>query len=111
MVEYITYQGKQLPVRISFLAINNSEKDLKKMKKELKAQGDEPTELDYLEPLLYHSLIAGHYAEKRVFDIKRDEVQYILDECLMEFADLAKKFSSKEGAKSANPMQKKSKKG
>ena len=86
MVEYITYKGDKYPVRISYYA-------LKKVKEETgKALENIEDDITLLEPLLFYSLEAGHKAANKNFTVRREEVEFMLDECWIEFVESIKKF-------------------
>jgi len=84
MIEYITYENKQYPVRISFSA-------LKRAKMETGRDLDQ-FDMEYMEPLLYFGLIAGCKADGRTMPFKREDIEYVLDECLAEFVGMLPKF-------------------
>jgi len=79
MVDYITYEGKQLPVKISFSALNAFEKETGLTMSQI---GEE---LKNHEIILWHALRAGHYKAKEELTIKREDVEWILDECLGQY--------------------------
>jgi len=87
-VDYITYKDKKYPVRISFTA-------LVKLKKETGKDFESEFELELLEPLLWFSLQSGYQAEGRIFDIKREDVEWMLDECLYEFVRIIPLFMAR----------------
>jgi len=79
MVDYLNYDGKKLPIKISFSALNAFEKEtgltMSKIGEELKNH----------EIILWYALKAGHYKAKEEFKIEREEVEWILDECLGQY--------------------------
>lgn len=79
IVQYISYRDEKWPVRISYYA-------LKKFQEETGKDIDElDRDLTLLEPLLWYALIAGHQAEKKPMTLKREDMEFILDESLDEF--------------------------
>ena len=78
-VKTISYKGEQWPVRISYYAIKKFQEDTKKDISEL------DSDLTLLETLLWYGFIAGHTAEGKPMTLKRDEMEYVLDESLDEF--------------------------
>jgi len=82
MVAYLKYKDVEHPIRISYYAIKQFEKDTGKSIDIL----DE--KLEYLETLLWFGLIAGHRVEDKEMTLKRDEMEFMLDECLREFNEL-----------------------
>ena len=102
MVKYITYQDKKYPVRVSFLA-------LQKTQDEIGSEiftGDN-FNLKALIPLLYYSLDAGHHMERKIFEVKRDEIPYMLDECFKEFVQIVTESSGTDNEGKANEGKKK----
>jgi hypothetical protein len=89
MVEYITIHDKKYPVRIGYYV-------MKKVKEET---GESLSEIfktkDSLDPIhetiLYAALQVGAFAEKQELDLKREDMEMILDLC---FTDYMKAFSS-----------------
>lgn len=87
VVKYITFKGEQWPVRISYYAIKKFQEETKKDIAEI------DRDISLLEVLLWHGLIAGHMAEARPMILKREDVEFILDESMSEFNDIiAKSF-------------------
>lgn len=77
--EKITYKGEKWPVRISYYAIKQFTKDT----------GVDIRDIDkdvaYLEVLLWYGLVAGCNAESKELTIKREEMEFMLDESMGEF--------------------------
>ena len=86
MVEYIAYKDDKYPIRISYYA-------LKMVKQETgKALDNLEEDITLLEPLLFYSLAAGHKAEGKNFTVNREEIEFMLDECWLDFVELIKNF-------------------
>lgn len=87
MVDYIHYKGEQYPIRIAYSAA-------KRFKAETKKDFDEllKDDLSALEIILWYGLISGHVAENKELTLKRDEMEYILDESLEEFTRILSGF-------------------
>jgi hypothetical protein len=86
MVHYLDYLGEKLPVRITFRVQESIqiETGIDVEDKEVVAKAG----LTLLIPILYYALKAGFKADKKVFDIKREDEEYlrdILDECAADF--------------------------
>ena len=81
MVEYITYKGLKYPVRISFSALKHLKQETGKDVSEMSFTSD----LQYIEILLWYGLVSGHQAESKPLELKREDVEFILDESLSEF--------------------------
>jgi hypothetical protein len=90
MVKYITYKTRQLPVRLSYRAIKGMQKEGASFKKNV-----ETMEPEFLETMLYLGLVSGHKAEDKELPYKKEDMEDILDECLMEFLGLIKEFFPK----------------
>ena len=63
----------------------------------------ESFEFENLEPLLFHSLVAGHKFEKKQMPFERDEVEFVLDECLSDFIKMIPEFFAEIKFKDMNP--------
>ena len=87
MVKYINVNKEKLPVCVSYYALAKLKEETGKGLGEWK-DGD----IGYLEPLLFYALESGYRAEKKNFEIKRDEVAFMLDECWMQFDHLIIEF-------------------
>ena len=85
-VKYLTYNGEKWPIRISYYAIKKFEEETKKSISEI------DTDIGLLEILLWYGLIAGHTAEKRPMTLKKEEMEFILDESMTEFNELILSF-------------------
>jgi len=88
MIEYIKYGGKKYPVRISTYAMKMFQKETEKNIADLM----EVQDIALYEPLLYYSMVAGAKAEGAELDIKREDIEWVLDECFIEFVRLIPKF-------------------
>lgn len=84
--EKITYKGEQWPVRISYYAIKQFTKDTGVDIRDI------DKDVSYLETLLWFGLIAGCNAESKELTLKREEMEFILDESMNEFNDAIMKF-------------------
>ena len=84
-VEYITYQGEKLPVKLGYYT-------LKMMQSEHKINISEANELELYEPMLFYALKQGHKVEHKQFKYKMTDMVDILDDCFFEFVDLIPKF-------------------
>ena len=78
-MRFINYQGKKLPLNVSWYAIKNFKNDTGV---DLQQVDDKP---EYLEILLYYSLKSGHRIEKIQFDYTMEDMENILDESMMAF--------------------------
>ncbi len=74
MVEFLTYQGEKYPFRINYYAINMAQKELGLTLTEL----DES--LDAQQTVLWYALQAGHHIAKKEFNLKKEDMIWMLDE-------------------------------
>jgi hypothetical protein len=88
MIEYIKYKEKKYPVRISTYAMKMFQKETEKSIDDLMDIND----IALYEPLLYYSMIAGAKAEGVELDIPKEDIEWVLDECFVEFIRLIPKF-------------------
>lgn len=104
MVKYITYQEKQLPIRITFNTLYKAGAE----------SGKDFTEdfmhYELFEPLLWYSLRAGHYATGQKLEYKRDDMEFMLDDCLQNFIKLIPEFFPEAEKQGAGPLPEKVKK-
>ncbi len=88
MVDYISYKGEKYPVRMAYSALQRTRESLKG--KEL-IEND----LSYLETMLWFALKSGHVADDRELTLKREDMEYVLDESLDEFKDILSRAEPK----------------
>lgn len=106
MIEFITYKEKQLPIRVSYYALKMTSKEAKEQNKTEKMMELEDIlkgEIEIFEPLLFFSLEAGHRAQGKLLEIKREEIPWVLDECYMEFAKKIPSFFQDGGQEARKP--------
>lgn len=79
MIEFITYQGKKHPIRISYYVLEMVSKEcgltLEEIDNNIEAQKD----------ILWFALVAGHRMAKKELTLQREDSIWILDECYIEF--------------------------
>lgn len=95
MVQYINYKGEKYPVRISYYAIKKLKDEGKNIQLGVDDQSLASMDAEILEILLYHSLIAGAKAENKEMELPREEMEWVLDECMLEFIKLLPLFFPK----------------
>jgi len=78
-MDYLTYKGQKLPIRVSYYAIKQYQIETGKTIDSI----DE--NISNLEILLYYAIIAGCRAEGKEVSIKREDMEFILDEELPTF--------------------------
>lgn len=79
IVQYIGYKDEKYPVRISYYALKKFQEETGKEIEEL------DKDISLLEPLLWYALVAGHQAENKPMTLKREDIEFMLDESLDEF--------------------------
>lgn len=87
-VQYINYKKQKLPVRLSYrvfkgLKVELGEVDLDKL-----------NSLDpaLLETMLWHGLVSGHKFEDKPLELKKEDMEDVLDHCMFEFIQLIPVF-------------------
>lgn len=86
MVEYITYQGEKLPIKLGYYVLKMLQEE---HSANMEALG---TDLTLYEPLLFYSLKQGHKVEKKEFKYQMEDMVDILDDCFFDFVELIPKF-------------------
>lgn len=104
MVEYITYKKKKYPVRVSYFALKHMSKETGG-KMEMEDIGS--MDIEMYEALLFFALQAGAKASDIEFNFKREEMEMVLDECLMEFVGVIPKFFPKQSGEVEGKSQRK----
>lgn len=109
MVKYLEYKGIQLPIRVSYRALQGFKKDTGLAFEELEGN----TDLEHFESLLYHALASGYAAGEEDMPYAREQIVDILDECFFEFTGLIPSFFPKVmpvGNEKPSPVKKGSRK-
>lgn len=93
MIKYITYKSKKHPVRVSYYALKKTQQEVKKDNgDELSMEQIMSGDIELYEPLLFYALQAGYKAEEKENPIKRDDIEWVLDECFTEFINIVPSF-------------------
>lgn len=92
MIEYITYDKKKYPVRVSYRALTMFKKETGVSLENLDNPDAGEIDLTAYETLIYYALESGHRAEKKEFTFKKDEMADVLDDCFFEFVKLIPRF-------------------
>jgi hypothetical protein len=93
MTEIIKYNEKEYPVKLGYYALKHTSRELKeKGGQEVTMESIFQQDIEVYEPLLYYSLLMGAHLEKQVLDIKREEMDFVLDACMFDFIALLPKF-------------------
>jgi len=86
MVKYIKCGGENLPISISYYAIAKLEEETGK------GISDIGESLSLYTPLFFYALEAGFKAEKKIFEINREDIVFMLDECWLDFSTAMSDF-------------------
>jgi hypothetical protein len=88
MVKYLEYKKEKLPVRLSYRALKVLKgKDLSKL-----TDGGGGFDDDLFEDLLWAGLRSGHKADEKELQVKKEDMEDVLDECFFEFVKLIPLF-------------------
>jgi hypothetical protein len=79
MVEFISYQGKKYPIRISYYVLMMAQKESGLKLEELDSN------LESQQSILWFALVAGAKMAKQELTLKREDCVWILDESYIEF--------------------------
>lgn len=94
MVDYITYQEKKYPIRMTKRAVDLA---IAEVKGSRNITIEESQELDYSpdyqEALLYHSLRAGARFAKEELSLERSDMEWVIDECYTDYLRLNARYS------------------
>ena len=88
MVEYITYKKEKLPLLVSYRVGKYYKKETGK--------NISDNEFDSIETLLFLALESGFRYEDKEFKYKKEDMEFILDECFTEFNKLLPSFFPNE---------------
>lgn len=93
MTEQITYNGKQYPVKVGYYALKHTAAEIKeKQGRDINVLDVMSDDITVLEPLLFYSMVLGAKLEGMLFEMPREEAEFVLDECLADFIRLVPKF-------------------
>lgn len=109
MVKYLNYKDKKIPYRVSYFAMKMTSQELqKKTGEELDLEQILSGNIEVLEPLLFYSITAGCKFVDEAIPVKRDEMEWILDICFLEFTGGIQDFFPNQEvskAKTATPKK------
>jgi len=94
MIQYITYKGEKLPVRLGYYALKHTKIDTGK---EFVDINTDTIDYDVLECGLYYSLVQGYKFEGKKCPYEKTDMEEILDECLFQFIEVIANFIPKAG--------------
>jgi hypothetical protein len=111
MIEYLMIEGKKYPISVGYYALKHTSAEVEANKGvKLSMEDILGGDITYLEPLLYHSLVAGARKENETLDIDRDEVEFLLDDVLWDFMEIIPRFfpqKNLKGSEKKAPTKKK----
>lgn len=94
MIDYITYQKKKYPIRMTKRAVDLAIAELKGSRN---ISIEESQELDYSpdyqEALLWHSLRAGARFAGEDLALEKSDMEWVLDECYTDYLRLNARYS------------------
>jgi len=100
MVEYIEYKKKKYPVRVSYFALKKvreeTGEDFTKAIQSAQEDGGVNFDMSIYESMLYYALIAGAEATDTKMELKKEKMEFVLDECFIDFINLMQKFFPQE---------------
>jgi hypothetical protein len=99
MIRTISYKGKKYPVRIGYKALKGVNGELGR---EFRQEEGKAFDFEGAESLLFHSIKAGCQFSDVDFDLKREEMEDVLEESLQEFIAMFTAFSQ-DVQKQASP--------
>ena len=78
-MNYLNFKGETYPVRVSYYALKQYQVETGKGIETI------DDDLGNLEILLFHALVAGSKAENKELHLRKEDMEFFLDECLVEF--------------------------
>lgn len=89
MIETVKYKEKHYPMRITYSVLKAVKADIGRDFE------NNPDDFDYegFESLAYHALKKGCKVSGKDFDIKKDEIEDFLDECMSQVIEMLAAFS------------------
>lgn len=86
IVQYLPFRGQKYPVRISYYAIKKFQQETGKAIEEL------DSDISLLESLLWYGLVAGAQADNVELTLKKEDMEFVLDESLIDFNEILMSF-------------------
>jgi len=109
MIHIINFQGKKLPVRISYYALTRFMQETGGTMADIVSEPGKinPGDLIKLETLLWFSLEAGAEIEGKPLEITRDKVAFVMDQNTAEFSEILKEYINSNNQVSVSEETKK----
>lgn len=93
MTEIIKYKKKEYPISVGYYALKHASREAQeKGQQDLSMESIMSGNLENYEPLLYYSLVMGAKLEEQELDLTRDDMEFVLNECMWDFIALIPKF-------------------
>lgn len=99
MVKYITYRGKEYPVRLSYRVFKGLKNEIPQSN--IKDIGS--MDPQFLETMLWYGLVSGHAFLERENPLKKEDMEDVLDHCMMEFTKMIPEFFPKAKVGNVDP--------
>lgn len=99
MVEFLVYEGEQIPCRVSYYALQMMQKDLNRGIA-IPKEGDLNIDYEAYETLLYYSLQLGHrkhFGKEKPFPFTKEDMIFVMDEVFTSFMSALPRFFSDLG--------------
>jgi hypothetical protein len=90
MIKYIKYKDKKYPLRIGYKAVKGVNADLGR---DFSHNENGKFDFEGAESLLFHGLKQGCEFTGQDFDLKREDMENVLEESLMDFISALPDFS------------------
>ena len=90
MIQYLNYEGKKIPFRISYYAITKWSAETGKTLAEMDDIGKD---FSLMEPLLWYAIKAGCNADKVDLPFEREQMEFAMDDLLEGFTEAMGDFS------------------
>ena len=91
-INYLDYQGEKVPYSIGYFALSQWQEETGKSLIDIDSLEDN---LLMLEPLFFHAVIAGYKIVDKLNKRSREELQFVLDLCWLQFIAGMKDFFPK----------------
>lgn len=104
MVQFITYKKKKYPIKVGYYALKHASQELRKdtQSADLDMETLMSGNMENYEPLLYHALVMGARLESKELTLAREDMEFVLDECLFEFIEILPTFFPKSKGTKGN---------
>jgi hypothetical protein len=89
-MDIIKYKEKEYPVKVGYYALKHTARKVKEKEgeKEMSMADVLSGDMEVYEPLLYYSLQMGAKTMGVELDLKMEDMEFMLDDCLSEFTKI-----------------------